>query len=127
MKEGDFAGLALFQKKYGQVGVKVENGVKFIVMMSAQSDKPVELARLPISQKTIYLKAECDFRDMADTAYFFFSLDGKSWTRLGTPLKMSYTLPHFMGYRFGLFNYATKQEGGFVDFDFFHIEQKMSR
>jgi hypothetical protein len=34
---------------------------------------------------------------------------------------MAYTLPHFMGYRFGLFNYASKEVGGFVDFDFFHI------
>ncbi|XHR97133.1 hypothetical protein ACFJIV_11050 [Mucilaginibacter sp. UC70_90] len=34
---------------------------------------------------------------------------------------MVYTLPHFMGYRFGLFNYATRQSGGYVDFDFFHI------
>jgi hypothetical protein len=37
---------------------------------------------------------------------------------------MSYTLPHFMGYRFGLFNYATKQTGGFADFDWFKIEEK---
>jgi hypothetical protein len=26
-----------------------------------------------------------------------------------------------MGYRFGLFNYATKTSGGYVDFDWFHI------
>jgi len=28
-----------------------------------------------------------------------------------------------MGYRFGLFNYATKQTGGFADFDWFKITQ----
>jgi hypothetical protein len=33
-------------------------------------------------------------------------------------------MPHFMGYRFGLFNYATKTPGGFVDFDWFRIEAK---
>lgn len=37
---------------------------------------------------------------------------------------MSYTLPHFMGYRFGLFNYATKNIGGYADFDWFRIENK---
>jgi len=52
---------------------------------------------------------------------FFYSLDGKIWKRIGSQLKMEYTLPHFMGYRFGLFNYATKTPGGYVDFDFFHI------
>ena len=32
---------------------------------------------------------------------------------------MAYTIPHFMGYRFALFNYATEEPGGFVDFDYF--------
>jgi hypothetical protein len=40
---------------------------------------------------------------------------------------MAYTLPHFMGYRFGLFNYATKAAGGIADFDYFHIEDKISK
>ncbi|HNX12397.1 MAG TPA: hypothetical protein PKH68_05355 [Paludibacteraceae bacterium] len=26
-----------------------------------------------------------------------------------------------MGYRYGLFNYATKTTGGYVDFDYFNI------
>jgi hypothetical protein len=37
---------------------------------------------------------------------------------------MKYTLPHFMGYRFGLFNFATQTPGGRADFDFFHIHDK---
>lgn len=126
MKDGDFAGLTLFQKRYGQVGVRMENGVKYIVMVSAESDKPVELERISLSKNNIYLKATCDFRDKADIGEFFYSYDGKSWTRIGSKLKMTYTLPHFMGYRFGLFNYATKNSGGYVDFDFFRIENHRS-
>ena len=38
---------------------------------------------------------------------------------------MTYTLPHFMGYRFGLFNYATKTAGGFVDFDYFRVSDRI--
>ena len=30
-----------------------------------------------------------------------------------------------MGYRFGLFNYATKQAGGHADFDYFHMTDEM--
>jgi hypothetical protein len=41
-------------------------------------------------------------------------------------LQMAYTIPQFMGYRFGLFNYATQQVGGSVDFDFFHIEDRIT-
>jgi hypothetical protein len=34
---------------------------------------------------------------------------------------MAYTIPHFMGYRFGLFNYATQSTGGYADFDFYRV------
>ncbi len=122
MKDGDIAGLALLQKKYGLIGVKAENGKKRIVMVSAQNETPEEIGSLPLDQSTIYLKADCNFTDRKDEANFFYSLDGKNWEKLGSQLKMVYTLPHFMGYRFGLFNYATKQPGGFTDFDYFRIE-----
>jgi hypothetical protein len=39
---------------------------------------------------------------------------------------MAYTLPHFMGYRFGLFNFATQTTGGFVDFDYYRISDKIT-
>jgi beta-xylosidase len=121
MKEGDFAGLALLQRKYGLVGVKFTNGAKSIVMVNAQSGRPVEAQSVPLTQKTVYLKAHCDFRDKTDLANFFYSLDGKIWTPIGSQLKMEYSMPHFMGYRYGLFNYATKSPGGYVDFDWFRI------
>jgi beta-xylosidase len=127
MKEGDFAGLALLQKKFGQVGVLFINGVKSIVMVNGGGYIPVEAQSVPLTQKTVYLKAECDFRNKTDIAYFFYSLDGKSWNPIGSQLKMEYSLPHFMGYRFGLFNYSTKTPGGFVDFDYFRIEDKITK
>jgi beta-xylosidase len=127
MKDGDFAGLCLLQKKFGQVGVKLENGKSFIVMVNADSGRPIEIQRVPLAQKTVFLKAECDFRNKTDRGYFFYSLDGKNWTPIGNQLKMEYSLmQHFMGYRFGLFNSATRQPGGFADFDFFHISSETS-
>lgn len=126
LKDGDFAGLSLLQKNYGLVGVKRENGQNAIVMVSASSGKPVEIQRVPVSQKTVYLKAECDFKDRKDTALFYYSLDNKTWTRIGEPLKLPYTLPHFMGYRFGLFNYATMNTGGYADFDYFRITDQVA-
>ncbi|MGM9511980.1 glycoside hydrolase family 43 protein [Larkinella sp. GY13] len=126
LKDGDFAGLSLLQKNYGLVGVKRENGQNFIVMLSAASGKPIDIQRVPLTQKTVYLKAECNFKERANSAQFFYSLDGKSWQSIGERLKMPYTIPHFMGYRFGLFNYATQQTGGFADFDYFRIDDKIS-
>ncbi|WP_128548610.1 glycoside hydrolase family 43 protein [Larkinella soli] len=127
LKDGDFAGLGLLQKNFGLVGVKAEAGSRFVVMVSAGSGKPVEVQRVPLSRKTVYLKAECDFRDRKDTARFFYSLDGKAWLPIGEPLKMPYTIPHFMGYRFGLFNYAAKEPGGFADFDYFRVNDTITQ
>lgn len=121
LQDGDFAGLALFAKNYGLVGVKSDGGTNYLVMVSAETNPPKELARVPLIQSTVYLKADCDFKNQADNGRFYYSLDGKSWTPIGGSLKMTYNLAHFMGYRFGLFNYATKTAGGYADFDFFRI------
>jgi beta-xylosidase len=127
MKEGDFAGLTAFQRKFGQVGVKVVDGQKQLFMVSNKTDKPTELESLPLAQNKVYLKIECDYRNKIDVAKFFYSLDGKAWKQIGGELKMEYTLmEHFMGYRFGLFNYASKNVGGFADFDYFHIDDKIA-
>lgn len=127
MKEGDFAGLTAFQRKFGQVGVKIVNGQKYVFMVSNKTDKPTELQSIPLSQNKVFLKIDCDFRNKIDVAKFFYSLDGKTWEPIGGELKMEYTLmEHFMGYRFGLFNYASKNPGGFADFDYFYISDKIS-
>ncbi|QJD79249.1 glycoside hydrolase family 43 protein [Spirosoma rhododendri] len=124
LTDGDFAGLSLLQKQYGLVGVKQTDGTRAIVMVSAASGKAVEMQRVPLSASVVYLKAECDFRDRKDTGRFFYSLDGKTWEAIGEPIKMPYTIPHFMGYRFGLFNYATRQPGGYADFDYFRVNSQ---
>ena len=125
MKEGDFAGLSALQKNYGQLGVKVENGQKSIVMVSDSTGKSNEAQRVSLNQNLVYFKIDCDFTNKKDEAKFYYSLDGKVWNLIGETLKMAYTIPHFMGYRFGLFNYATKNTGGYVDFDYFHIDNKI--
>jgi len=126
MKDGDFAGLCLLQKNFGQLGVRVNKGIKSIVMISAGTGKPVEIQSVPLSRNIVYFKAECNFKDRIDIAKFFYSYDGKVWNIIGEPLKMAYTIPQFIGYRFGLFNYATKNIGGYADFDYFHISDTIS-
>jgi len=126
MKDGDYAGLIALQKRYGFVGVKMKGQSKSIVMVSAEPDSPEEVEGVPLKQQTVYLKIDCDFRDRTDKAHFYYSLDGRTWTKIGAVLQMVYTLPHFMGYRFGLFNFATKTQGGFVDFDFFRVSDEMT-
>ncbi|PXY43308.1 glycoside hydrolase family 43 protein [Flavobacterium hydrophilum] len=127
MKEGDLAGLSLLQKDFGLVAVKVENGTKRIVMINAEKSNSNEIESVPLNQDKVYFKAECDFKDKADTGRFYYSLDGKKWISIGKPINLPYTIPHFIGYRFGLFNYATKNTGGYADFDYFQIDDKISK
>jgi beta-xylosidase len=96
-------------------------------MINAGTGRPEEVAAIPLSQQVVFFKAECDFTNKKDTANFFYSLDGHKWTAVGTPLKMAYTIPQFIGYRFALFNYATRNPGGFADFDYFRLEEKISK
>ncbi len=121
MKDGDFAGLGLLQKQFGLLGVHMNGNSKSIVMINASTSKPVEAANIPLTQNIVYFKAACNFKDRKDVADFFYSLDGKNWLPIGTQLKMAYTIPQFIGYRFALFNYATKHVGGFADFNYFRI------
>ena len=138
MKNGDFAGLIALQNLYGFVGVNMHDGKKSIVMVkatpggkSANEKQAIKMFNtlidsyeitesIPLDQAKIYLRIECDFK--TDRAVFHYSLNGDNWNEIGDSLQMVYTLSkHFMGYRYGLFNYATETPGGFVDFDYYHI------
>ena len=70
----------------------------------------------------VYVKADLDFASPVGQLWttFYYSLDGVQWTRLGSrvgPQALDGSLAHFMGHRVGLFNYATQETGGHVDFD----------
>jgi beta-xylosidase len=123
MKEGDIAGLGVLQDKYGFVGVKNENGNKMILMVKGKDGKVIE--KVLFKGKRIRFKITCDFKDRKDEARFYYSEDGQDWKEIGEPLKMEYTLGQFMGYRYALFNYATKEPGGYADFDYFRIDDKI--
>ena len=136
LKEGDVAGISCFQNRYGFVGVKKENGQFYVVMQKAMqrgdaAGKEIEKLKILALQasragaekgkKRIYLRMNCDFRNRTDKATFSYSLDGKEWKSIGDTLQMHYDMPDFCGQRFMLFNFATQQTGGIVDFDWFHV------
>lgn len=115
MLDGDVAGLAAFQQEYGFIGVTQESDEQYLIMVN----KGEEISRQKLTHSYIYLKVDFDFT--IDRAQFYYSLNGREWELFGNTLEMNYTIPHFMGYRFALFNYATKQSGGYADFDFFRF------
>lgn len=121
MKSGDYAGLIALQNNFGTVGVQVtSNGDRYILMTinGEEGDKIVDQKLL--EGTLAHFKVEFNFEDSIDIAKFYYSVDGNEWTEVGEALQMTYTLDHFMGYRIGLFNYATKEINGYADFNYFH-------
>lgn len=129
MKDGDTAGLAAFAEKYGYVAVKIKDGKKYIVTVRYNDKDDVEqefeTERVEITENEVYLRVDCDYKNATDKAYFYYSLDGENWTKIGNTLKMNYYGLHFMGYRYAIFNFPTKQSGGYVDVDYFRVENKL--
>lgn len=127
LTEGDFAGLTMYQHRYGYVGVTVSNGKKYVVMhkadaMNDSDGRLCEMTELPDDVKTVYLRADGNFRDRTDKAYFYYRLSEKDeWIRIGEELQMAYDWPDFVGYRFGLFIYGLNSVGGYADFDYLEL------
>ncbi len=123
MKDGDVAGLAALQQKYGCVAVEMAGGARRLVMRRADRDGRVAFTStpVPLTADTVLLRVDVDFRDAVDRASFAYSLDGAAWTPIGDDLAMEYGLDHFTGYRFAIFCYATAQTGGHVDVDWFRV------
>ncbi len=125
LKDGDYAGLSAFQNRYGFVAVKKEAGKLYLVMqkVTERGDKTgSEVARIPLSQKKVWLRTDFDLTNLTDKATFHYSLDGKNWQPIGDTLQMHYDIPDFCGYRFALFHFATEQPGGIADFDYFRLK-----
>jgi beta-xylosidase len=133
MNEGDIAGLALFQAPYAFIGIKKTNGKNFIVMVN--NGKTIDSTA--VKESTIYFRASAFFGSGAaplyggDTvpgsgnAFFSYSLDNNSFIKIGNELKMRFNLKIFTGNKFCLFNYAMKETGGYVDFDWFRTDANL--
>ena len=127
MKEGDVAGLAVFQDPYAYIGIKKVDGKNYIIMVS--NGETIDSSA--VEGSTIYLRATAIYGSGAahyfdgkaaagtGTASFSYSLDNRLFARIGNELHMRFSLRIFTGNKFCLFNYATKSLGGYVDFDWF--------
>ena len=116
MKDGDIAGLAIFQDPYAYIAVKQDNGLKQLIMVNNGET----IASKPVKGNTLYLRTVAS--NKTKKATFEYSFDNKSFTQLGNELIMKFNLSIFTGNKFCLFNYATKELGGYVDFDWFRMQ-----
>ncbi len=131
MKDGDIAGLAAFNDNSAVMAIK-KVGKKLTLELSeqkvklSQREKKVEnvdvkvVESVELNQQKIWLRIDANFVPRTDIANFSYSLDGKEWTKIGGDYRMGFDWQRFfMGTKFGIFNYATKKVGGYVDVDEF--------
>lgn len=126
MKPGDRAGMVALQNGFGTVRIAAGELGQFSIDMCVNDGDGCEetVDSVVFTGERVYLKIDFNFEESLDQAQFFYSEDGAAWKTIGRTLHMKYTLDHFMGYRIGLFNYATHQSGGYVDFDYFHYDRR---
>lgn len=138
MKDGDICGFAAYNGDSGVLRV-VKKGKKYVLQLTEEKSvftrprniervdvEVIEEVPLKVSKKnsTIYLRIHGDFNPGRDMASFSYSMDNKQWSNIGREVKMSFDYQrHFMGTKFAIFNFATKQVGGYVDVDWFHFEE----
>jgi beta-xylosidase len=130
MKDGDIAGFVVLQALCGFVGIEQSGDEKNIVMYTGDNDSykgqnavVEKKASVPFTGSKIYLKAVGSFTNNRSSATFSYRTDElQEWQSIGTTVNLTFSLEHFTGVRFGLFNYAAKEAGGYVDFDYYHVQ-----
>ena len=135
MKDGDVAGFSAFNSDAAVLAVSKKDG-KLILTMSSESvglrnsDKAITDVRrtvqdeVALDKPVIWLRIDGDFCPGQDIARCWYSLDNRSWTRIGNDFRMMFDWQRFfMGTKYAIFNYATEELGGYVDVDFFHYDR----
>jgi beta-xylosidase len=132
MANGDIAGFALFRDYSATIAVHKTNNAYTLVQTNGiasdlnshyfQTSAGTVEASMPLSATSIYLRATADVSP-ADShiGSFSYSYDGQTFTNFGSPFTFNTTYYYFLGYRFGIFNYATSALGGSVSVPTFNL------
>ncbi|KAJ5490712.1 hypothetical protein N7539_002279 [Penicillium diatomitis] len=133
MHSGDRSGLAMLRDSSAYVAV-VNNGGTLRVSMvdgltmdskwnTQSTGSEVSGVNLPGGTSKIWLRAAADIRPGSGrTATFSYSTDGSSFVSIGHPFVLNNAWQFFMGYRYGIFNYATTALGGSVVVNSFDMQ-----
>jgi beta-xylosidase len=115
MREGDVAGLGIFQRGTSSIGVTDDSARKIVVR---NQDSIVATHSLRPAEVSVWLRLQVP--DLQAETQYSFSLDGEHFVTLGKPQPMFFhSADMWIGERIALFNYATRALGGHVDIDSF--------
>ncbi|GKT56047.1 glycosyl hydrolase family 43 protein [Colletotrichum tofieldiae] len=131
LADGDRFGLAAFRDQSAYIGIHrsgSEYTLKTVhgIIIDEWSGAPVSPGRevasapVPSGAKKVWFRAELDARPTGTRdANLFYSFDGTRFTKLGETYELYSGWAFFIAYRFGIFNFATKQLGGSVKVESF--------
>jgi beta-xylosidase len=118
LKDGDVAGFGIFESPYAYIAVTKRGAENTLIMVN---NGTVIDSIAHFTPKKLWLKSTAT--DKGFEGNFFYSVDGKKFTKFGNVLKMA------LGYdwtanRFALFNFSTTQNGvgGYADFNWFRFQ-----
>lgn len=129
LKNGDVAGLCALQGCYGLIAITKEYGVYYLVVIERSAEQvPVQdtgmdympgavTEKVRLEEALVRIRINARFGE--EDAVEFFYQNKNRWRRIGKSHKLLFRMDHFMGCRFGLFNYATKELGGVAEFQEF--------
>lgn len=121
LKDGNVAGLGIFEFPYAYVAVQQEGTNRKIIMCNDGKIKEVGIDHF--TGNKLWIRARATDKEFA--AQFYYSTNGKDFFPIGNELKMGLGLI-WTANRFALFNFSTKESGvgGYADFNWFHFGAK---
>lgn len=129
MADGDCTGLAMLRDSSAWIGIRKNGSSTRISMWTgltmnstwATSSTGYEVASQAISGSRVWLRIYADIHVGSDKeASFYYSTDGQNFEKLGS-LVLESSWQFFLGYRYAIFNFATKALGGKVQVESFNL------
>ena len=130
MADGDRCGLAAFRDWTAYIGVVRTGSSYSVVMRQGMTLSPTDwtttslgtdVASAVVPKGKIWLRGSADARAAGTKLVTFqYSLDGVSFTPLGGGYTLQSDWAIFIGYRWGIFNFATSALGGSVKLSSFN-------
>ncbi|GAA3454920.1 family 43 glycosylhydrolase [Dactylosporangium matsuzakiense] len=123
MADGDRSGLAMLRDSSAWIGIQRDNGAARVTMVNGltmdgswnTTGTGTVAAAANVSGGRIWLRATADIRPGSGRqARFSYSTDGTNFIALGPAFTLNNAWQFFMGYRYAVFNYATRSLGGAV-------------
>ncbi|KAK7463879.1 hypothetical protein VKT23_005814 [Stygiomarasmius scandens] len=131
MTDGDRAGISMLRDISAFIAVKQTGSTRELIMVNGVNlnattgpttgwltiSEGSEIATVSLPADRVWLRVTADIAPAPDgttSATFSYSTDGSTFTDFGNTLDLNRNWEFFMGYRFGIFSFATVALGGSV-------------